>query len=43
MWGPANTVGHVGARQSFQFFRYNTWFLKSNGALPNFLCAIYNT
>ena len=27
----------VGACQSFQFFRQNTWFLKNNGTLPNVL------
>ena len=26
----------VGALQSFQFFRQNTWFLENNRALPNF-------
>ena len=30
----------VAARQSFQFFKQNTWFLKSNGALPKFLYGI---
>ena len=27
----------VGARQSFQIFRQNTWFLENNRALPKFL------
>ena len=26
----------VGTRQSFQFLRQNTWFLKNNRALPKF-------
>ena len=26
----------VGARQSFQFFRQTTWFLKNKRALPKF-------
>ena len=30
----------VGARQSFQFLRQNTWFLESNGALSKFLYEI---
>ena len=30
----------VGARQSFQFFRQNTWFLENNRALPKFLYGI---
>ena len=30
----------VGARQSFQFFRQNTWFLKNNRALSKFLYGI---
>ena len=30
----------VGARQSFQFFRQNTWFLENNRELPKFLCCI---
>ena len=30
----------VGARQSFQFFRQNTWFLENNRALFKFLCGI---
>ena len=30
----------VGARQSFQFFRQNTWFLENNRALPRFLYEI---
>ena len=27
----------VGARQNFQFFRQNTWFLENNRALSQFL------
>ena len=30
----------VGARQSFQIFRQNTWFLKNNRALSKFLYGI---
>ena len=30
----------VEARQSFQFFRHNTWFFKNIRALPNFLYGI---
>ena len=30
----------VGARQSFQFFRQNTWFLENNRALSKFLYGI---
>ena len=30
----------VGARQSFQIFRQNTWFLKKNRALSKFLYGI---
>ena len=30
----------VGARQSFQFFRQKTWFLKNNRALSKFLYGI---
>ena len=30
----------VGARQSFQIFRKNTWFLKNNKALSKFLYDI---
>ena len=30
----------VGARQSFQIFRQNTWFLEKNTALSNFLYGI---
>ena len=30
----------VGARQSFQFFRQNIWFLENSTALPNFLFGI---
>ena len=30
----------VGARQSFQFFRQTTWFLKNNRALSKILCGI---
>ena len=30
----------VGARQSFHFFRHNTWFLENIRALPNFLDGI---
>ena len=30
----------VGARQSFQIFRQNTWFLKNNRALSEFLHGI---
>ena len=30
----------VGARQSFQFFRQTTWFLKNNRALAKMLCGI---
>ena len=30
----------VGARQSFQFFRQNTWFLENNGALSKFLYGV---
>ena len=26
----------VGARQSFQFFRQKTWFLRNNRGLPKF-------
>ena len=29
----------VGARQSFQIFRQNTWFLENNRALSKFLLA----
>ena len=27
----------VGARESFQIFRQNTWFLENNRAFPKFL------
>ena len=30
----------VGARQSFQFFRQNTWFLENNRALSEFFYGI---
>ena len=30
----------VGARQSFQFFRQSTWFLKNNRVLPKFFHGI---
>ena len=30
----------VGARQSFQFLRQNTWFLENSRALSKFLCGI---
>ena len=30
----------VGACQSIQFFRQDTWFLEDNRALPKFLCEI---
>ena len=30
----------VGARQSFQILRLNTWFLKNNRALAKFLYGI---
>ena len=30
----------VGARQSIQFFRQKTWFLKNNRALSNFLYGV---
>ena len=30
----------VGARQSFQIFRQNTWFLENNRALSKFLYGI---
>ena len=30
----------AGARQSFQIFRQNTWFLKSNRAMSKFLYDI---
>ena len=30
----------VGARQSFQFLRQNTWFLENNRALPKFVYGI---
>ena len=30
----------VGARQSFQTFRQNTWFLENNRALPKVLYGI---
>ena len=30
----------VGVRQSFQFFRHNTWFLEENRALSKFLIKI---
>ena len=30
----------VGARQNFQIFRQNTWFLENNRALPKFLYRI---
>ena len=30
----------VGARQSFQIFKQNTWFLENNKALPKFLYGI---
>ena len=30
----------VGARQSFQFFRKNTWYLKNNRTLPKFLYGV---
>ena len=30
----------VGARQSFQFFRQNTWFLENDRVLPKFLYGI---
>ena len=30
----------VGARQSFQFFRQNTWFLENSGTLPKLLYKI---
>ena len=30
----------VGARQSFQFFRQNTWFLENNRVLSKFLYGI---
>ena len=29
-----------GARQSFRFFRQNTWFLENNRTLSKFLCGI---
>ena len=32
----------VGARQSFQMFGQNTWFLKNNRALSKFLYGILN-
>ena len=32
----------VAARQSFQFFGQNTWFLKSNRALSKFLYGIFH-
>ena len=31
----------VGAPQSFQFFRQNTWFLENNGALSKFSYDIF--
>ena len=30
----------VGARQSFEIFRQNAWFLENNRALPKFLYGI---
>ena len=30
----------VGARQSFQIFKQNTWFFGNNGILPKFFCGI---
>ena len=30
----------AGTRQSFQFFRQNTWFLENNRALSKFLYGI---
>ena len=30
----------VGVRQSFQFFRQNTWFLENSGTLPKLLYKI---
>ena len=30
----------IGARQSFQFLRQNTWFLENNKALSKFLYEI---
>ena len=30
----------VGARQSIEFFRQNTWFLENNRALPKFFYGI---
>ena len=32
----------VGAGQSFQFFRQNTWFLGNNGSLSKFVFRILN-
>ena len=32
----------VGARQSFQIFRQNTWFLENNRALSKFLFGTLN-
>ena len=32
----------VGARQKFQFFRQNTWFLENNRALPTVLSGIFH-
>ena len=32
----------VGARQSFQFFREETWFRENNGALSKFLYGIWH-
>ena len=32
----------VGAHQSLQFIRQNTFFLKNNGALSKFLYDIFN-
>ena len=32
----------VGARQNFQIFRQNTWFLENNRALSKFLLEILN-
>ena len=31
----------IGARQSFQFFQQNTWFLKSNRAVSKSFMGFY--
>ena len=32
----------VGTRQSFQFFRQNTWFLENDRALCKFLYGVWD-